>query len=221
VQAINNLPDAVKDAVAHVSVYNLDGTLAYEHKTSVTAEPDVATNLGPFEFPTTVSPVHFIKLDLLDANERLLSSNFYWRSLPAHPDDFTDLNKLPTVTLDAKAASNDADGKRTLTVTLHNPSKDIALMAHMQLRRQKSGERVLPVFYSDNYVSLVPGETRNLTVEASVSDFNGENALLVFDGWNVTVAPASFKGTTVAPNLDADPARSAVTGLPFQTMGLR
>ena len=27
-------------------------------------------------------------------------------------------------------------------------------MAHLQLRRQKSGERVLPVYYSDNYVSL-------------------------------------------------------------------
>jgi hypothetical protein len=181
----------------------------------------VATNLGAIEFPATVSPVHFIKLDLLDAKEKLLSSNFYWRSLPEHPDDFTDLNKLPTVTLDAKVASNDADGKRTLTVTLHNPSKNIALMAHMQLRRQKSDERVLPVFYSDNYVSLVPDETRTITIEAAVSDFNGENALLVFDGWNLTVAPASFKGTAVAPNLDADPAHSPVTGLPFQTVGLR
>jgi hypothetical protein len=94
-------------------------------------------------------------------------------------------------------------------------------MAHMQLRRQKSGQRVLPVFYSDNYVSLVPGETRTIAIEAAAGDFNGENALLVFDGWNVTLAPASFKGAAVAPNLDADPARSPVTGLPFQTMGLR
>ena len=157
-QVINNLPDAVKDALAHVAVYNLDGTLAYEHTTKLTAEPDVATGLGQIEFPTTVSPVHFLKLDMHDATGKLLSSNFYWRSLPAHPDDFTDLNKLPTVTLDANVASSDADGKRTLTVTLHNPSKNIALMAHMQLRRQKSGERVLPVFYSDNYISLTPNE---------------------------------------------------------------
>jgi len=220
-QVINNLPDAVKGAVALVAVYNLDGTLAYEHKIKVTAEPDVAMNLGPIDFPATVSPVHFIKLDLLDANGKPLSSNFYWRSLPERPDDFTDLNKLPTVTIEAKVASNDVNGKRTLTVTLHNPSKDIALMAHMQLRRQKSGQRVLPVFYSDNYISLTPDETRTITVEASLSDFNNENALLVFDGWNVTVAPTSSKGAATAPNLDADPARSPVTGLPFQTMGLR
>jgi hypothetical protein len=220
-QVINNLPDAVKDATAYVDVYNLDGTLAYERQTKVTAEPDVATRLGTIEFPPTVSPVHFIKLDLVDAKQKLLSSNFYWRSLPAHPDDFTDLNQLPTVTLDAQVASADTNGKRTLRVTLRNPSKDIALMAHVQLRRQKSGERVLPVSYSDNYVSLVPGETRTITIEAAVNDFNGENALLVFDGWNVTVAPAEFTGVSVAPNLEADPARSPVTGLPFQTVGLR
>lgn len=36
-------------------------------------------------------------------------------------------------------------------------------MAHLQLRRKSSGERVLPVFYSDNYVSLAPGESRTVT----------------------------------------------------------
>jgi len=221
VQAINNLPDAVKDAVAHVSVYNLDGTLAYEHETKVTAEPDVATNLGLVEFPATVSAVHFVRLELHDAAGKLLSSNFYWRSLPEHPDDFNDLNQMAKVALDAKVASEDANGKRTLTVTLHNPSKEIALMAHMQLRREKSGERVLPVFNSDNYVSLVPNETRTITIEAAVSDFNGENALVVLDGWNVTVAAAKFKGAAVAPNVGADPANSPVTGLPFQAVGLR
>jgi hypothetical protein len=220
-QVINNLPTAVTNAEAHIAVYNLDGTLAYEHKTTVTAEASAATNLGAVEFPATVSPVHFIKLELLDATGKLLSSNFYWRSLPAHPDDFNDLNKLPMVTLEAKATSSDEADKRTVTVTLHNPSKNIALMAHLQLRRQKSGERVLPVFYSDNYISLLPDETRTVAIEAAASNFNGEDALVVFDGWNVTVAPAKFMGASVAPNLDADPTHSPETGLPFQTEGLR
>ncbi|HUX28191.1 MAG TPA: glycoside hydrolase family 2 TIM barrel-domain containing protein [Terracidiphilus sp.] len=220
-QVINNFPTPVRDAVAHVAIYNLDGTLAYEHETKVNAEPDVATNLGAIEFPATVSPVHFIKLDLLDSKGKLLSSNFYWRSLPEHPDDFGDLNKMARVTLDAKAASNDSGGERTVTVTLHNPSQHIALMAHLQLRRQKSGERVLPAFYSDNYVSLVPNETRTITIDAAVSNFNGEDALVVFDGWNVMVAEAKFKGVSVASNLDADPMHSPATWLPYQTIGLR
>jgi hypothetical protein len=220
-QVINNLPTAAKDLTARVSVYNLDGTLAYEHETRLTAEPNAATNLGVIEFPATVSPVHFIRLELRDPAGKPVSTNFYWRSLPAHPDDFADLSKLPTVTLEAKVVSTDVNGKRMLTVTLHNPSKDIALMAHLQLRRQKSGERVLPVFYSDNYISLVPDETRTVTIEADISQFNGENALVVFDGWNVTVAPAAFKSASIAPNTDADPSQSPETGLPFQTEGLR
>jgi len=220
-QVIDNLPTAVTDAVARVSVYNLDGTLAYQHETKVTAQPDLATNLGAIEFPASVSPVHFIELELKDSTGKLISSNFYWRSLPAHPDDFNDLNKLPPVTLEATAFSKDTDGKRFLTVTLHNPSTGIALMTHLQLRRKTSDERVLPVFYSDNYVSLVPNETRTIKIEAALKDFKGEAALLVFDGWNVTVKPASFAGVSVAPNLEAQPNHWPVTGLPFQTAGLR
>jgi hypothetical protein len=94
-------------------------------------------------------------------------------------------------------------------------------MAHLQLRRQHSGERVLPVYYSDNYVSLLPGENRSVTIQADAKEFNGEEALVVVDGWNVTVAPGSAEGVSIAPNLEAQPDHWPVTGLPFQTVGLR
>jgi hypothetical protein len=164
--------------------------------------------------------VHFVRLELRDAAGKLLSTNFYWRGQPDHQDDLTALNKLPMVALTAQVKTADAGGKRTLTVAVHNPTANVALMAHLQLRR-KSGERVLPVFYSDNYISLVPNETRTITIEAAVSDFKGEAAQIVFDGWNVSVQPASFAGASVAPNLDAQPDRSPATGLPYQTAGLR
>ncbi|MGB6723769.1 MAG: sugar-binding domain-containing protein [Terracidiphilus sp.] len=220
VQVINNFPDPLTNAMATVSVYNLDGTLAYQHDRILTAAPDVATDLGPIAFPANLSAVHFIKLELRDASGKPISSNLYWRAVPWNPDDYTALNKLPMVALTAQVQSKDADGQRVLTVTLHNPTANIALMAHLQLRR-KSGERVLPVFYSDNYVSLVPNETRTVTIEAALSDFQGEDALVVFDGWNVTVEPATFSGAAVAPNLDAEPDHWPATGLPFQTVGLR
>jgi hypothetical protein len=220
VQIINNFPQPVTDATATVAVYNLDGSVASRHETKVTAAPEAATNLGLVDFPATVSTVHFIQLELHDASGKLLSSNLYWRAQPDHQDDLTALNQLPTVALTAQVEHTDADGKRVLTVTLHNPTANIALMAHLQLRR-KSGERVLPVFYSDNYVSLVPNETKTVTIEAALSDFNGEDALVVFDGWNVTVTPASFAGAAVAPNVEAEPDQSPETGLPIATEGLR
>ncbi len=221
-QVINNLPEPVADAVAHVAVYNLDGSLAYEHETKLTAAPDAATNLGPVDFPAHPSAVHFLKLDLHDAAGELLSSNFYWRGAAGPSRRSDGLNNLPMVTLTAKAEELEGKvaGQRLLAITLHNPTHSIALMAHVQLRR-KSGERVLPVFYSDNYVSLVPDETKTIAIEAAQSDFNGEDPLIVVDGWNVTVAPASFRRVSVAPNLDAQPDHSPTTGLPFATEGLR
>ena len=128
------------------------------------------------------------------------------------------------VTLTATVTAEDREAyvnaPRLLRVTLHNPTKNIALMAHVQLRR-KSGARVLPVFYSDNYVTLVPDETKVLTIDAAQADFNGKDTLIVVDGWNVTVAPASFPGVSVAPNVDAQPDHSPATGLPIATTGLR
>jgi hypothetical protein len=220
-QVINNLPAPVKDATLRVDVYNLDGTVAYDHETKVTADAEATTNVGAVEFPATLSSVHFIRLQLHDAGGKLISRNFYWRALPAQPDDFNDLNKLPKVTLEAQATSKDENGKRFVSVTLRNPGKSIALMAHVQMRLKKSGERVLPAYYSDNYISLAPNESQTITIEAEQSRFNGEDAMLVFDGWNVTVAASAQKDVSIAPNLDAQPEHSPETGLPFQTAGLR
>ena len=221
VQVINNLPNAFDGGTAHVTIYNLDGSVAYEHDSPVTAAAASAISLGPVQFPTTLSSVHFIKTDLRDSTGKTVSTNFYWRAAPEHQDDLTDLNELPAVTLESQIARKDADGKCVVTVTLKNTSSNIALMTHVQLRQKKSGERVLPVFYDSNYVSLVPSEQRTITIEADASALNGDDALVMVDGWNATVAATAAKGVAIAPNLDAQPSHSPETGLPFQTEGLR
>ena len=54
------------------------------------------------------------------------------------------------------------EGENTLlTVKLSNNTSHVALLSHLQLHQKKSGKRVLPVFYSDNYLSLVPGESHD------------------------------------------------------------
>lgn len=219
VEVINNLPTET-EAVAHVSIYNLDGSLASKQEIKMTAQPDVATDLGSVDVPAEVSEVHFIKLDLLDTTGKLLSTNFYWRARAEKGDDLTALNRLHAVALEAQAECRSNDGNRLVTLTVHNPSKDVAVMAHLQLRRA-SGERVLPSYYSDNYISLVPEETRTITIEAAESIFHGDDALVTFDGWNVTVTPAKYRGISVAPNLDAQPDHWPETGLPIQTAAPR
>ena len=224
---VNNTSRALAGVTAKTSVYNLDGSLAYMHLDTLTAAPSAATDTGAIAFPTTLSPVHFVKTELRDARRKLLSENFYWRSDPAHPDDLQALDTLPTVALTATAARHDVDGKCFLTVALHNPTKSVALMAHLQLRKARSNTRVLPVFYSDNYVSLLPGEGRTVTVEAQDADLGGESPVLALDGWNVTVKPSAMtvaSAVRVVPNTGAlrpAPAPLRAAAAPGGTLSIR
>ena len=201
---VNQTPAIASGLSARVRVYNLDASLRSDVTRPLTAAPSAATDLGAIAFPPGLSAVHFVKLELRDDAGRLVSDNFYWRAAPTTPDDFTALDTLPAATLAAKVIRRDANGKCLLDVTLTNPTKTIALMAHLQLRRQKTGARVLPVYYSDNYISLLPGESRTITVEAAAKDLAGDTPLVTLDGWNVSAQSQTFDGgSAVAANTEA------------------
>ena len=215
VEVINNLDAPLDGARAHLAIYNLDGSVQYQHDFDVAAAASTATTLEPVSWPTNLSAVHFIKLELRDAMGKLISDNFYWHGLPEQQDDLEALGSLSTVTLDAKITRSDVEGKSHLLVTLHNPGAQVALMTHLQLRRKGSGERVLPVYYSDNYVSLLPGESKDITIEVATSDLKGDGALVLVDGWNVGVKASSSTGIGIATNTDSQVDHWPVTGLPM------
>ncbi len=204
VMVINNRPEPLK-LKAKTMVFDLDGTLKYAHSDKITAAPSAATDAGEIQFPDNLSAVHFVKLELRDGWDRLISDNFYWRATPDQPDNFQALNQLPVVPLKIRATGSEKDGRYLLNVSVHNATHSVALMAHLQLRQAKSLRRVLPVYYSDNYISLLPGETKKLTIEADSADLDGEPPLIAVDGWNVTVNNASTFGSavTVIPNAEA------------------
>jgi beta-mannosidase len=211
IQVINNRPVALTGAKAALTIYNIDGAIPYRQQFAVTAAPSLATNLGAIAWPDHLSAVHFIQLELRDAGGKLLSDNFYWRALPAHADSLQGLGQLATVTLDMKVSRENKAGKCLLHVTLHNPGKQVALMTHLQLRRQQSEQRVLPVYYSDNYLSLVPGATKTITIEAALADLKGEDALVAVDGWNIAVKPFTAAGAAIRLNKNAQVASWPVT----------
>ena len=217
IQVINNLSSQLSNLKASLTIYNLDGSIPYKQSFDVTALPSKATDLGLVKWPANLSSVHFIKLELRNATGKLLSENLYWRALPEHPDNLEDLGKLAVITLETKVKRHDANGKCLLDVTLHNPGIQVALMAHLQLRRQHSNERVLPVYYTDNYISLVPDETKTITIEAALSDLKGEMPLVVVDGWNIDVKPFTSLDTRLTINAESQVSHWPVTGLPMYT----
>jgi hypothetical protein len=222
IQVINNLPEILSGANAYASVYNLEGSEVMKREMPVTGPADTAIDLGSLEGPwdkPSLSPVNFVKLELKDKSGKLLSQNFYWRGQPDHPDDLSALNTLKTVKLEAKAVRHESEGKVHVTVTLRNPGTQVALMTHLQLRRGTAvnAERVLPVYYSDNYISLVPGESRTVTIEADLAELKNEAPVVTVDGWNVDVSYDKGSGQTVPVvlNVNAQVNHWPVTNLPM------
>jgi beta-mannosidase len=214
VEIVNNTPGPLTGLSVRSTEYAFDGKITTQGDIPVASVPGSST-IKAFQFvPQTRQALYFVKLDLTDSTGKLLSTNFYWQNVAQ--DDFTGLAALPTATLDITATSR-AEGENTvLTVTLRNPTKAIALMTHLQLHRKTAAgnqqdTRVLPVFYSDNYISLVPGESREITIEAATKDVAGDPLILV-DGYNVAVNPVSTP-VSISLNENAQPAHWPASNL--------
>ena len=140
----------------------------------------------------------------LSASGTPLSENFYVLSKPE--DDFRALNDLPKTSVKKTVTLKESDDCYLLTVSLENESSIPALMLKLQLLNDKpvnSGPspsalstsdfgsthddcRILPVFWSDNYFSLMPGQKR--TVTASIYKEHFEDRLkpsLELEGFNI------------------------------------
>jgi beta-mannosidase len=202
VEVVNNTPEPLTGLTVHTTQYTLDGKVIEQDAKPIASVPASST-LKVYQFvPQTRQALYFVKLDLADSAGKLLSTNFYWQNVAQ--EDFTGLEKLPIVTLHAKASSTTEGSNTLIKVTLHNPSQSIALMTHLQLHQKQSGKRVLPTFYSDNYVTLTPNEARTITIEAATKDLANESPLVTIDGFNIDVKPTSGE-VAIAPNRNAQP----------------
>jgi hypothetical protein len=130
--------------------------------------------------------VVFVEMELEDAQGALLSQNFYWYA--ADSEIYRGMNSLPEVAVTARAvAKTNSGGEAHVTVALENTGPAVALAAKMTLLRASDGERILPAYFSDNYVSLLPGEKR--VVEISYPEAKASAAALIaIRGWNVVPA---------------------------------
>jgi beta-mannosidase len=203
IEIINNRPDTLNALNVKVLIYRFDGALDSLEVYSVPQVPgSTAIKVAQIDVSPRITPLYFIKLNLTDASGKLLSTNFYWQHVAQ--DQFEGLANLPAVMLDAQAASHTEGDRTVLTVTLRNNTANVALLSHLQLHQQKSGRRVLPVFYSDNYISLAPGDTSVVAIEAATKDLHGDRPLVELDGYNVDVKPVEGPVSIVA-NVNAQP----------------
>jgi exo-1,4-beta-D-glucosaminidase len=197
IHIVNDSNDSFPNLNAEIKAFSVDSKELLSQNIKASIGENESKQIFQLPSSTPDPPVYFLNLSLKDPTGKVLADNFYW--LSSKPDvidfvksewyvspnkeyaDFTSLNEMPAAEI--KVTENwKPDG---VTVNVNNPGSQIAFFVELKVVRDKTGRTVLPVFWNDNYVSLLPGETKTLTAQFSADDLHGEKPVLRYSGWNV------------------------------------
>ena len=200
---VNDHLTPARNLKATIRILDINSIEVLKTTLNISTESESCTKI--FEIPKqdSVTTTYFLDLRLHDTRDIEIANNFYW--LSTKPDvldyeakvqpwpyytpskefaDFTALNSLPVVKVNVEHNYQDIDKKKIITAKLTNVSDRIAFFIELKLLSKKTGETILPVFWQDNYVTLLPGEIR--TIEGVVTPTDEEIALAI-EGWNLKV----------------------------------
>lgn len=194
VHVINDSYKTYTGLVATADVLNFDLTSQYHNSVRLDAGPDSSNVAFTIHALPGLTTTYFVRLQLADSAGNVVSNNFYWysttpdkiaRGCTGYPycpttqfANMTSLESLPLVTV----GHSDSFARDLVTVTLTNNSTSLAFL--IRTRVTDAGSEVLPVFWNDNYISLLPGESRVLTATFLPGSLPLSPAVQV-DGFNV------------------------------------
>jgi len=182
-------------------IYNLDMTEKFSREDTLDAPADSTAKIFTLPEIDGLSPTYFVALQLTDPTGAILGSNFYWLSTkPETLDwakstwwmtptesfaDYTALAHLPKVKLIVTHRTENKGEESSTHITLENPSKSLAFFVRLKVTKGVEGEDILPVVWEDNYISLLPGEKREVTATYRTNDLGTSKATVEVSGWNV------------------------------------
>jgi exo-1,4-beta-D-glucosaminidase len=200
---VNHTLESEHGLQAIIRVRNLDGAVHYErHVQDIDLPGNSARQCATLPALSGLSRAYFIELELASADGLPVSRNVYWLSTQtdeldwAHSNwyltpltryaDLTPLQSLPAATTDVRATLRHEGAEDIAHVTLTVPpsSRAVALFQHVSIKRSAGGEPLLPILWSDNDVTLWPGES--LTLTAHFTTAGAAAAVVEVSGWNVS-----------------------------------
>jgi hypothetical protein len=176
IEVVNYNAGEVRGLSAQVQILNMDGSVQWEKTAAVDSPED--------------SAVHFLRLRLT-RDDKLISENYYWRG--TEEGNYRALRTLPKANLELVSTGGPEGSRWLITTEVRNVSQSPALMVRLKAVREKSGDRILPAIYRDNYFALMPGERRTIVTEVEYADARGENPRVDVEGFNVGNVKAAQK----------------------------
>jgi mannosylglycoprotein endo-beta-mannosidase len=195
VSVVNDSSAAFENYRVTAEVYDLNMRKVFAKSAVVNLPHDgVVNDVFNVEFPADITSVHFIKLRLFDPKGRQAGDNFYWRSTNKYEGKhtmtgpatagFQDIGKLGKTTVNTRYKTRTANGCHFIDLELKNTGKTVAFFTQIQWL-DKSGKPVRPSYYTDNFLCLMPGENRKITVETNLNHLPETDYVLVVKGFNV------------------------------------
>ncbi len=184
VAVVNTTNDPHAALLLSASVYSLENKLLFHREEKRDAGADALTDGFRLELAPLLSSegIVLVNLELRNSSGEIVSRNFYW--LGADNASYRRLNRLPPASLSATAKSTHAGDDIRVQVELRNTGTTVSLANKLTLLNAADGSRILPAYYTDNYVSLLPGESRQIEIEYAAKSANGP-AQLALRGWNL------------------------------------
>jgi hypothetical protein len=223
VEVVNYSGGNARGLTARVEVLNMDGSKQWEKSATLDSTEDSVQSPIKIEYPAALTPVHFIRLNLT-RGAQTVSTNFYLRGTEENQPlprpagaaggpgggggrggggpigyNLKAIRTLPKVKVNATTKVEQKGARWFLTTELENPTKTPALMVRVKAVREKSGDRILPALFDDNYIALMPGEKRTIRTELENADTRGERPRIVVDGFNVEEPAAKPVGQASRP----------------------
>jgi len=203
VKVVNSTLTANNNMTALVTIYNIpDLSVKYTNQVVLNVPANSSTQAFTIPSVTGLSTTYFIRLQLKNSSGAVVSNNLYWYS--TSPDtlgnsgnwystsvrNYANLTGLNSLTsngnVTASASRTIASGQETVTITLNNTSAtNIAFFTRAEVTAGNNGLEVLPVTYTDNYISLFPGESITITAKYATPDLGGQSPYLRVRGYNV------------------------------------
>lgn len=196
----NNTLHEQNNLKAKIRVLNFDLTEKFSKTVPVKLSPDESLEILKLPGINDLSKTYFVKLELVNG-KKIISSNFYclstipdvldtakttWISTPAKEyGDFTDLNKLGKVHLTIKQKFSSKNDRDFVEAEVTNDTDKLAFQIVLSIQKGKKGEFVLPIFWEDNYFSLLPGEKKLIKGYFYKKDLEKKTPFLKVTGWNV------------------------------------
>ncbi len=207
VAAVNNSFAGASNLRLKAEVRNMDWSLKWDSTRDIPELPGETTKTGLISVPSRdtagFDDVHFIDVQLFDSRNRKLDDMIYWRSKrdPRYGADgpFTALNSMPAATVQVAASAQSQGDTQMVTAHLKNTGSTLAFFTRLKVYRQTSRQLVDGSFYSDNYLSIPPGEEREVTIDYPVKNLQGEPPALIVEGWNLGTLHLSLPGQGETP----------------------